>query len=81
MWCLGKASARPSPSRALRRPGDRAMTLCMKPGIPVRLVTLEESNGHGTVNTATFKNLVCCEEMANKTMYQTETNFKPVMKV
>ncbi len=46
-----------------------------------RLVTLEESSGHGKVNTATFKNLVCCEKMANKTMYQTETNFKPVMKL
>jgi phage/plasmid-associated DNA primase len=46
-----------------------------------RLVTLEESDGHGKVNTATFKNLVCGEEMANKTMYQTETNFKPVMKL
>ena len=46
-----------------------------------RVVTMEESNGRGKVNPATFKNLVCGETITNKTMYQTETNFKPVMKL
>jgi P4 family phage/plasmid primase-like protien len=46
-----------------------------------RVVTLEESHGRAKINTATFKNLVCGEEMTNKTMYKNETNFKPVMKL
>jgi phage/plasmid-associated DNA primase len=46
-----------------------------------RVVTLEESHGRAKLNTVTFKNLVCCEVMTNKTMYKNETNFKPVMKL
>jgi P4 family phage/plasmid primase-like protien len=46
-----------------------------------RVVTVEESNGRGVMNEATFKNLVCGEPMTNKTMYKKEYTFKPVMKL
>ena len=46
-----------------------------------RVVTMEESHWRAKLNTATFKNLVCGEVMTNKTMYKTESNFKPGMKL
>ena len=46
-----------------------------------RVATVEESNGRGVMNEATFKNLVCGEHMTNKTMYKPEYTFKPVMKL